>query len=75
MHPYEVKQGTIVVDEERNDIGTVTAVEGDTVSIKSLHPRFGSWKAPAAKVRLAKPTERVQAQLLAANARSAIRLP
>ncbi|MGW2169121.1 hypothetical protein ACWC1C_01160 [Streptomyces sp. NPDC001705] len=77
MHPYEVKLHQIVVDEERNDIGTVVHIETDTdvVTIKSLHPRLAPWKAPAAKIRLAKPTERVQAKLLAANKASAITWP
>lgn len=77
MHPYEVKLQQVVVDEERNDIGTVAAIDTDTneVTIKSLHPRLAPWTAPVAQIRLAKPTERVQAKLLAANEMSAITWP
>ncbi|NJP50107.1 hypothetical protein HCJ93_08480 [Streptomyces sp. SBST2-5] len=75
MHPYEVKLNQIVVDEERNDIGVVTYVDGNDVTIKSLHPRFGPWKTTCDKIRMAKPTERMQAKLLAQNERSKLRLP
>lgn len=75
MHPYEVKLGLIVVDEERNDIGTVTYIDDDKVTVKSLHPRLAPWQTTCDKIRMARPTERMQAQLLAKNDQSALQLP
>lgn len=73
MHPYEVKLGLIVVDEGRNDIGTVTHVDGESVTVKSLHQKLAPWKTTCSQIRVAKPTERMQAKLLAADEASALR--
>lgn len=76
MHHYEVRTGLIVVDESRQDIGTIVEIRDNTLTIDPLHPdRFAEWEADCAHVRLATPLERMKAKVAAENYTSTHRRP
>ncbi len=67
MHHYEINEGVTLVDESKDDIGTVVEVKDNHVTLRSLHPNRREWEAKSDELRLATPTERMRAKLAAAN--------
>jgi hypothetical protein len=67
MHSYEITEGLILMDEDRDDIGRVVEVKDNHVTLESLHPDRHEWERDASDLRVATPKERMMAKVAAAN--------
>ncbi|TKA10807.1 hypothetical protein FCI23_14345 [Actinacidiphila oryziradicis] len=65
--PYVPVVGTLAVDTEQNRVGKVTALDGETVTLK---PPAGGEEWEALCVRPADESERLHARVAESNARS-----
>jgi hypothetical protein len=68
MHHYEARPNLVVVDESRNEIGTVVEIKDNVLTIDPLHPDLVSeWEVECQHVRVATPLERMKAKVAIEN--------